>query len=251
MKLVDGVRWEQNADTWVTVINDRFYCLTWKFGTIHQAKVVIKYQFGGHESTLFEGRSSSVGLQPGKTQVEAMRRTVEWVRDYQKNGSPKAPVVIDRALKYYRDIFPDRAEVLDHIFFSGGGNGYDWFDGSILNHTQDDDLDERMLQDTLKTHDQYENWEETIAEIIKVLPAKDTKDIRKKLKEQNKKEQKEEQERLNRAFELRPDSLIHRIPPDLRKDWKIVVIEAFELLIRRGDEAAQKFAKKNIKQFKS
>lgn len=122
-------------------INDKLTASTWEFGDIHQAVVYVKYNH------LIDGKKSdhffdtiyglSIDLHYGETREQAMQHCLDWIAQYQAKGVPTAEEAFQDCYKYYPDLFPSRAAVLDHWFFVGG-NGYGWLDGSIVDTSPDD-----------------------------------------------------------------------------------------------------------------
>lgn len=119
---------------YVCHINNKFSAMTWEFGTIHQCKVFIKYahKIDGKAYTApgFDDQIG-IGLTPGKTRDEAMKRAIDWIETFKKKGVLSSNKLFKKCQKNYPDIFPDRNRILDHLFFVTG-NGYDWLDGCLI-----------------------------------------------------------------------------------------------------------------------
>lgn len=138
---------QYGGHTWISddysssaIINDKLTALTREFGDIYQAAVYIKYNhlIEGKEHNRFSDRDGlCISLRYGRTREQAMQHCFDWVAQYQVNGVPTSEEAFQDCYKYYPDLFPNRAAVLDHWFFVSG-NGYGWLDGSIVDTSPGD-----------------------------------------------------------------------------------------------------------------
>jgi hypothetical protein len=86
------------------------------------------------------GRVVHIHLSPQKTKSAAMKRVVQWIKDYEKRGPLGAEKTIKQMLRdrptLFRDppLFRDRLDALYHLFFVGGDS--DWLDGAIIDKSQ-------------------------------------------------------------------------------------------------------------------
>lgn len=134
-----GYAWTGDDHLYAT-INDKLTASTWEFGDIHQAVVYVKYNHlieGKKSDQFFVGDGLGIGLRYGETREQAMQHCLDWIDQYQAKGVPTMEEAFQACYKYYPDLFPGRAAVLDHWFFVGG-NGYGWLDGSIVDTSPDD-----------------------------------------------------------------------------------------------------------------
>lgn len=123
-------------DDWETTVDGRFHILTWKFGSIHQAKVLVDYEHkmnGKVTNSIKHDGTTDFYLEYGKTLTEAMQICLDWIADFQKKGPPSVEQMFKDKWEQWPDLYPQgmRLPVIDHIFFVIGG-GYSWFDGGLV-----------------------------------------------------------------------------------------------------------------------
>jgi len=135
---------------WHTNINDRFHASTWKFGSIHQAKVFVDYNHlidnKKPDSWKIDG-SVGICLHYGKTMEEAMQTCLNWIDDFKKTGPASPEQVFKDCWEHWPSLYPNGLQipVIEHIFFVIGG-GYTWLDGAIVSTSPQDYL-ESMRRD--------------------------------------------------------------------------------------------------------
>lgn len=143
-----GFTWEKDHhnydDSYSANIDNRFIATTWKFGSIHQAKVFIDYNFlikGERKYSPFINHSDvGICLRPGKSMHEAMQICLDWISNYQQNGPSSPETILNKIWEHWTS-FPkhNKPAVLDQLFFVGGG-GYTWLDGALVEENPDDYL---------------------------------------------------------------------------------------------------------------
>lgn len=221
-----GHNWESDGETLRAAVGRRYHVLTWPFGSIHQSKVVVSYRHATSEHTCCSGPSVGVGLQPGKTQKEAMRRGLDWVKGFQKKGPPGPEAVVAKCAKDYPDLFKSRDDVLEQLFFIGGC-GFAWLDGALYDLSQEPPPDFSHLERTAK------QAKALLAKTLKLLPPKQGREL---------------QELLSpkppppKVFRLWDSGNLCRVPPDVKPAWRKLAVEAADLLLKRGDGPARKRA---------
>lgn len=146
-----GHIWSSNntyyENDWHTTVDGRFHATTWKFGSIHQAKVFVDYEhkIEGKEPASFKVDGSvGVCLRYGRTMEDAMQICLDWIKEFQANGPASVQQVFEDSWNHWPTLYPmgNRIAVIDHIFFAIGG-GYSWVDGAIMCTTPHDYLESR------------------------------------------------------------------------------------------------------------
>ena len=210
-----------DPDCLMAVMDERFYLFTWPFGTIHQLKVIIRYEHAGWHSDHFmnvPGNAVDICLAPGKTLEEAQMRGLQWVIDYQCDGTPGPEVVVAKALKDWPDLYADREAVLDQLFFVGG-NGYRWLDGALIETTQEPPPDFSHQKQVIEDYERIEKEVRALAAEhgIEMPPEHHKSEPKKPL------------------FKLWGDhvNLMER-PADIRPEWAGLTLEAAALLKEKG-----------------
>ncbi len=122
-----GHEWESWGDGVAAVVRERFRVTTWKFGSIHQSKVLVRYA----HAHAHDGGEVGMCLPACRTRGAAMRQGLAWVERYVREGAPSVDAVFRDCFQNYPQLYRTRASVLEHIFFVIG-NGYDWLDGAIV-----------------------------------------------------------------------------------------------------------------------
>ena len=137
-----GHVWESSdsgyPDDWQTTVDGRFHIMTWKFGNIHQAKVLVDYEHlvgGKPVAPVKNDGTVDFYLEYGRTLDEAMQICLDWIVEFQKTGPATVEQTFKDSWDHWPTLYPQgmRLPVIDHIFFTIGG-GYDWFDGGLV-HT--------------------------------------------------------------------------------------------------------------------
>lgn len=227
-----GHTWQLNGDTWYTTI-DRFVVNIWKFGSIHQAKVLVDYdlKIDGkiHDSPLSRPYVG-IGLRPGKTRDAAMKTCLDWIDDFKKKGPPTVEESFEHCAKYWADIYPTRISYLDHWFFTIG-NGYDWLDGSLMCTSPDDYLD------TLARREENKKVLEAAAEVEKLMKKYRDEDLLKGLPvEEEYDDYSDPQSKYwtSGVYSFYPVSKdysdICKVPDDVKPEWLALAYEAALLL---------------------
>jgi hypothetical protein len=135
-----GHIWSSNNtyydDDWHTTIDERFHISTWKFGSIHQAKVFIDYNhlIDGKEPDSFKVDGSvGICLRYGKTMEEAMRICLDYIEEFKKNGPPSVDQLFQDSWDHWPTLYVRgrREPVICQTFFTIGG-GYTWVDGAVM-----------------------------------------------------------------------------------------------------------------------
>ena len=234
----------------------RFHLVTWKFGTIHQAKILIEYDHAWccHRLEGREGPIKSVGisLEAGRTVREAKQRMVEWLKNYQKHGPDTPDVVIERCFKDYPSLYERRCDVIESLWFDGPGNGYVWLDGAIVYTDQSPPEDFSHMEEAVDRAEQCERemWER----IQKLdLPEDELEKLRESLEAPEPEKPKErplpdDGRPLNIQLRERNARLLC-LPSDLRPEWRLFGIEAATLLRDRAiDPATQRVGTRALEQ---
>lgn len=123
-------------DEWETTVDKRFHIMTWKFGSIHQAKVLADYEHlvdGKPVAPVKNDGSVDFYLEYGKTLEEAMTICLDWIAKFQETGVGTPEQLFQDCWDHWPTLYPKglRVPVIDHCFFTIGG-GYSWFDGALV-----------------------------------------------------------------------------------------------------------------------
>lgn len=131
--------WKRDND-WRVDISDKVYCITWQFGSIHQCKVMIKYN------------DEEVGICLGhrSTRNAAMNHTIEWAEAFIKNGPPSREQVFNDCYTQYPDTYKTHIDVITRLFFVIGAS-YKWVDGAIMNCAPEDHLEYKRRKEQAKS----------------------------------------------------------------------------------------------------
>lgn len=167
-----GLVWTSDGDTWETVVDDRFHVITWKFGSIHQSKIIVKYDATKKQKRFSEG---DVGIccDAQQTREEAMKRGLDWVEEFKTSPKMSPNEAFAKAFKNWGGMYPTRMSWRDHVFFTIG-NGYDWLDGVIIGNSPDDDkAGDRFREEAKKRHVEYVAHAESLREAYKLLGKED------------------------------------------------------------------------------
>lgn len=145
-----GYTWNLiDGETWEAKIDDRCYAVTWKFGSIHQAKVFVYHEHvvdGKPYMSPVWDDAVPICLHAQQTRKKAMQRGLDWIKSYKENGLPTAEETFEYCFKHFSSIYPNRIAALDHLFFTLGG-GYQWLDGSIINVSPDSYIDMEHIRE--------------------------------------------------------------------------------------------------------
>jgi hypothetical protein len=145
-----GRIWSSNNtyydNDWHTDVDDRFHAMTWKFGSIHQAKVFIDYDHkmeGVTPDSPKIDRGVGICLRYGKTMEEAMQICLDYIEEFKKNGPGTVEQIMKDSWEHWPTLYPNgkRIPVIEHIFFVIGG-GYTWVDGALICTNPHDHLEE-------------------------------------------------------------------------------------------------------------
>lgn len=219
------------SDGWEANIGDRLYVLTWKFGSIHQCKVFVKYP----------GKFGDVGvcLEAQPTRKEAMLHGIEWAKNYIKDGPPGPEEVFKNCFDYYPDLFKYRSDVINQLFFVIG-NGYVWCDGAIMSTSPEDYISSAKIKESdfsIKTNDLFREMIERDKK-KPYLGEELVKDLRRILGEDvgdPKERPLPEKEGSRRFYPISKNySNITKVPSDVRADWLAIAYEAAILLRNRA-----------------
>jgi hypothetical protein len=225
-----------HTDRWDADLNDRVSVITWQFGSIHQCKILIKYN------------DDVVGicLEAQPTRLAAMRHGVAWAKNYIDNGLPSAKQVFDDCFKHYPTLFYTRVDVIEHVFFVVGG-GYDWLDGSVVCNSPESHLRSKKNEAKQKRINKSMSvaliCEEIYGEkFYESLPPKLKESIKKIVDiEFDKKKEVVERplpdEGMRKNFYPVSDnySLITNVPDDVKDEWLALAYEAAIMLRDRSN----------------
>jgi hypothetical protein len=221
-----GHDWEQNHETWYTTI-DRFVVNTWKFGSIHQAKILVDYDLkidGKTHDAPLSRPYVGICLRPGKTRDVAMKTCLDWIDEFKKKGPPTVEESFEYCAKYWSDIYPTRVSYLDHWFFTIG-NGYDWLDGSLMNTSPDSYLD------SLARREENKEVFEAAAEVKKLLKKYGYEEILNEYDDYSDPQSKYWTSGVYSFYPVSKDySDICKVPDDVKPDWLALAYEAALLL---------------------
>lgn len=211
----------------------RFQALTWRFGSIYQAKVLIEYEHANSFLNEVEGHKNvRMELEPGKTLQEAMQRCLDGIAHFEDHGPPSPDEEMARCFADYPSLYKTRFDVLAQWWFTDGGDGLDWLDGAIFSGTittKAERVNMARLEEQLRELEDIQRhvWEALPDEArgrINELRPKDREPTERPLPDDGE----------PRDIQLRPRARILRIPPDLRADWRASGVEAANLLITRA-----------------
>lgn len=128
-----GIEWVKGEDydqEWSGIIDGRFCLMTWKFGSIHQCVVDVKYK----------ASHTRICLECQKTCDAAMLHALDWFKNY---SGPKSPEeTIRDCFDHWPDLYPTRLSVLDSMLVGSGGD-HEWLDGGVICTRPEDWLREK------------------------------------------------------------------------------------------------------------
>ena len=202
----------------------RFEVRTWKFGSIHQCVVLVDYEASRDARG---DRRVRIGFDPGRTREEAMRRGLEWARNYRAPESPDE--LFPTLFRRWRQLYRTRADILDQLFFTIGG-GYTWLDGAIVSSS----LGEEELGADAPSIDLPPDAPEFLSEGYLALPERERDLIQQAWFREGREnfpvgpvpDDGEPQE----FYPVSEYSNLLAIPDDVRPDWLLVAYEAAKLL---------------------
>lgn len=212
----------------------RFHLVTWEFGSIHQAKVIIEYphtwrqhRVQGHEGPV---NSFGVGLAPGQTAQEAKDRMVAWVREYQEKGPDTPSETEERCFREYPTLYKTRLDVIESLWFEGPGNGYDWLDGAVFYFDREPPI-RSQLEDNL---DKMLAIEKQIWDLLPENAKAEHPELKPEPPEPTERPLPDD----GKPQDFRWDSKCRllTIPPDLRPEWRVSAIEAATVLSTRASD---------------
>jgi hypothetical protein len=144
-----GCIWQHDGEGWSTDVNERVSATTWKFGSIHQCKVFIKYP--QMRASAHNGKSVGIGLQCQPTMRSAMKHGVEWAQNYIENDPKSVEQVFADCFAHWPTIYGTRVSVIEHLFFVIG-NGYEWLDGAIVSTGPEDYIEAQQRREYRKNN---------------------------------------------------------------------------------------------------
>lgn len=234
-----GFEWKLDGDYYTTTVDSRFHPLTWRFGSIHQAKVMVDYN----------GEEVGICLSACTTRRKAMSSCLNWIKEYKKEPPQTIEKLFSNCYVRWPSIYETRAQVLNHLFFVIG-NGYSWFDGVLFDTSPHAYAEyvigsaERRIE-RLETEIELAKLYEELSNMVD-LPA----DIR-ALFTKPKREEEDPTRPLpddGKDIDFYPIyerySNICRIPDDVKQGYLDIAIEAATLLVTRSKKDVKD---KNIK----
>lgn len=214
--------WQKEGNTWYTTVDARFVANTWRFGDIHQAKVLVDYDLKVDGKTFVSPLSEpyvGICLRPGNTRDEAMKICLDFIEEYNSTIPVSVEDTIKFCAQHYSDIYPNRASFIDHLFFTIG-NGYDWLDGCLVNTSPHDHLELQSRKDRDK--DLYEAMS-----AFKALMKETNKDY----VDSGEKRRLRWEADVHEFYSVNKDySNICQVPDDVKPDWLELAYEAALLL---------------------
>lgn len=137
-----GATWIKDGDLWLATIHDRYTCMTWKFGNIWQCRIDIPCDPAPNSDVLRTSLGIRIGLEPTESYYKSMKKAVEWVETYIKNGPKSWKELSNDCYEHWPTIYRTELDIIEHVFFCGG-NGYGWLDGHIIaEHPEDHFVDQ-------------------------------------------------------------------------------------------------------------
>jgi hypothetical protein len=237
-----GVVWRKHPkkDEYVGFLGgDRFLMRTWMFGPhIHQARIDVLYPKTRSEFNIeafnkrirvgFDGRDH-------RTRRQAIRKMVEWVKRYQKKGPPTPREIWTRAFAWYGDVYKTRFGFL-RTLVEGGGNGFDWLDGTWATHDADQWVEARRLRTYQKQQQKrFDEADRVIRQLDDLLgrgsklePRADRLDWGRTVPRLDS----DKAPFITGDREIHPTGL-REVPDDAHPTWAALSYETAQLLIRR------------------
>lgn len=133
-----GIEWKCEHDKWEATAYDRYRMMTWKFGDIWQCGINIPFSSPlPNSGSPYANLGVRIGLEPTKSRDASMKKALQWVEDYRKNGPQTWEQICRNCYDKFPTLFKRESDVIKHVFFTIG-NGYSWLDGSIIcEHPED------------------------------------------------------------------------------------------------------------------
>ena len=156
---------------------------------------------------------------------------LDWIKRFREEGVPGPEESIAWSFEHYPDLYDTRAEVIDHLFFSGG-TGIDWLDGALMDTDQEPVPTYNPMREQL---DQMKRIEQDLRKIqeefnigIPLPEPEPPKPTERPLPDDG---------APLKLVGFSDWSNIRNVPPDVRPDWLKLAIEAATLLRDRAADS--------------